>query len=520
MSIIKFKVSILLSFILIICLASVTFAASSSNIPLGSYIYEDLERLELKGLINTAILSSKPFSRIEGARLVQEAVDASESFEFEDVVGYQAILERLKKEFAPELSGNKEKVRVTSLESAFLTYLYSSKDPVHMSKNNDGDVYSSASNVKGAFTSKVTFYDTVTVLIEPQAQFNSSISELNILNGYAILDFLGLEFEVGRDSLWWGSGSNGALLMSNNARPFDMVKFTTTEAVDFLGQFKPVIFYTSLGTDNQAVHNTKLCGIRLDLKPLTWFQFGLTRTMMFGGDGRTVMGLAQWWNAFWVQNNQEHFSNTFNNKQLASIDATFTYINQTGFLPFTAIRIYNEWAASDSNISGGSIVQPNGWSVLAGALIDEPANISGTDLRFEFGDTALNQRYGFLWYTDQLYSTGYTYMSRVIGDAMGGDSKNIYLRGQYHLDNGAVYGLEFEQVWNGIYSTPSPGILNPYNHSLDSITDIWIGGDVSYPINEYLTIQGGAGYENLKNSTKSITNRGIVVWSTLRVMHI
>jgi len=35
-----------------------------------------------------------------------------------------------------------------------------------------------------------------------------------------------LELEVGRDSLWWGPGYNGALLMTNNARPFDLVKLS------------------------------------------------------------------------------------------------------------------------------------------------------------------------------------------------------------------------------------------------------------------------------------------------------
>jgi len=525
MSTLKNTVAILLSLTLIICITNGASAASSSNIPLGSYIYVELERLELKGLIKSGILSSKPFSRIEGARLIREAVIESETPEFRDKSGYQAILERLKHEFAPELRGPIEAVNVTPLESGYVTFLHSSMDPAHITNNNNGDKYFAGKNALAAFTSKAAFYDTVTVVVEPQTQLNNVNSEIDLLNAYGLFDVWGIELEIGRDSLWWGSGENGALIISNNAQPFNMVKLTSTESFElpwifkYLGQFKPVVFYSNLGTDYQTIPNTEFCGLRLDFKPFQEFQFGLSRTMMFGGDGRATMGLTQWWNAWWVNPVQEHYSTTYNNKQYASMDAAFTYTNQTSFLPFSGIRIYTEWGAVDSrSLKGntGTVVNPDGFAFILGALIDQPANIEGLDLRIEVGDTAMNARYS-LWYSAGVYTTGYTNMGRVIGDAMGGNSENLYIRGQYHLDNGAVFGIEYEGVSNGIW--PVTSTYTPYNenNSVKLKTD-WFGGDISYPISEYLTLQGGIGYETMSST---ITNqKGIAIWTTLRLMHI
>lgn len=517
MSILRVIFSLLLSLILIVYINNCAYAASSSNIPLGSYIYDELERLELKGLIKTDLLSTKPFSRIEGARLIKEAIKESGSSEFKDSSGYQAILERLKKEFAKELKETNELVDFTPLDTAYLTLLGSNINPVIFSNNNNGEVYNEGANLKTGLETKATFYNSATILLAPEMQSNNYDTRFDFLNAYLLLDLWGIELEIGRDSQWWGSGKNGDILMTNNAFPQDMIKLTSTESFilpwifKYLGQFKPVIFYTSLGTDNQAVPNTKLGGMRLDFKPFTWFQFGLSRTILFGGDGRPTMGLPQWWRAFIVNSQQQHFSSIFYDKEFASIDGAFTFSNLSLFLPFTGIKIYTDWGTDDSATGG----LPLGWACMFGILIDEPLFIHGTDLRIEWGDTAQNLRYSG-WYSASIYTTGYTYKSRVIGYPMGGDSENLYIRGQYHLDNGGILGLEFERIWNGVWqaTTDTPY----YENNLYRLSTIWISGDISYPILEYLTLQGGIGYERL--SSDIATQNGLVIWTTMKILHI
>lgn len=63
------------SFLLIYGAAPV-FAGSSVNVPVGSSVYRDIERLEVKGLLKGSLLTTRPISRLEAARLIAEAEDA------------------------------------------------------------------------------------------------------------------------------------------------------------------------------------------------------------------------------------------------------------------------------------------------------------------------------------------------------------------------------------------------------------------------------------------------------------
>src|SRR3990172_2545518 len=54
------------------------WAGASVNMPAGSWIYGEFERLEVKGLIESGLLSTRPFSRDEGLRLVNEAKDKAD----------------------------------------------------------------------------------------------------------------------------------------------------------------------------------------------------------------------------------------------------------------------------------------------------------------------------------------------------------------------------------------------------------------------------------------------------------
>ena len=63
------------------------------------------------------------------------------------------------------------------------------------------------------------------------------------------------EIEAGKDSMWWGPGYHGSILMSNNAEPFKMLKLSTPSPVSLpwifkaLGPFKVVWFLTQLEDD-------------------------------------------------------------------------------------------------------------------------------------------------------------------------------------------------------------------------------------------------------------------------------
>src|ERR1700755_3333940 len=77
-------------------------AQATGTVPVQDPVYRDLDRLFGSGLIKTMIVGQKPYSRREIARIVIDASKTPSSRPMSE--GNRRILERLAREFAPEIS--------------------------------------------------------------------------------------------------------------------------------------------------------------------------------------------------------------------------------------------------------------------------------------------------------------------------------------------------------------------------------------------------------------------------------
>lgn len=91
-------------------LPSYAFAISSVNVPLDSWVYGALDRLEGYRLVDSALSGTKPYTRLEVSRLAAEAMRKwGELLSRKKPSGFlereliPSLLERFKKEFKPEL---------------------------------------------------------------------------------------------------------------------------------------------------------------------------------------------------------------------------------------------------------------------------------------------------------------------------------------------------------------------------------------------------------------------------------
>ena len=76
-------------------------AQATVTVPVQDPVYRDLDRLFGSGLIKTMLVGQRPYSRRDIARIV---IDASKSPPLRPVSeGNRRILERLAREFAPEI---------------------------------------------------------------------------------------------------------------------------------------------------------------------------------------------------------------------------------------------------------------------------------------------------------------------------------------------------------------------------------------------------------------------------------
>ncbi|MBI3540617.1 MAG: hypothetical protein HY073_00470, partial [Deltaproteobacteria bacterium] len=103
------------------------------------------------------------------------------------------------------------------------------------------------------------------------------------------------KIEVGRDSLIWGQGEYGGLILSNNARPMDMVSLGTDSPfilpwfLKYLGPTSFKVFFANLGSRSDF-NNIILSGYKWSILPVSFFELGLNHVVMMGGDGTTGPG--------------------------------------------------------------------------------------------------------------------------------------------------------------------------------------------------------------------------------------
>jgi hypothetical protein len=92
----------LLTLIIAFMFATPAFACAFANIPLDSPLYEDIETLAACRLIESDLLSTRPFTRAEAGRLLAEAIRKGETMKIPSTV--VKLLNRIAKEYKEEIS--------------------------------------------------------------------------------------------------------------------------------------------------------------------------------------------------------------------------------------------------------------------------------------------------------------------------------------------------------------------------------------------------------------------------------
>ena len=264
------------SAILLTCLALPCRALVSTNVPLDHWSYDAVDKLANYGLIDSAMLTTRPVSRLEMARHVSQAMHTLGRMAPPSSV-LVAIIDRLKKEFKGELiqigvvDGMYGESFVKPLEDPYIKYVYAQNRPDL--ENERGDVFEHGSNYRLGFASRGSISNFAAFYLHPE--YGGALSEsdrgLDLIEGYGILKAGPWQVQVGKDSLWWGPGYRGSMLMSNNAEPFTMIKVTNPQPLQLpwilrhLGPIRTEWFLTQLEED-RYIPNAKLSGVRVNFK--------------------------------------------------------------------------------------------------------------------------------------------------------------------------------------------------------------------------------------------------------------
>jgi len=437
----------------------------SVNVPVGHWTYGAVDKLTGLGFIQVNMGSTKPFTRMQMARLALEAqqklqdtlsdIDKHGPHGRVDIIG--AIVARLEREFRAELDelagGAETSSYVKPVEEVYVRYLYADKD-IEI-ENDKGDELAKDSNLRLGFSTHGALFSHLGYYLNPEyryseGKFGGDDDRIDILEGYGKVEWLNMELEAGRDSLWWGPGRHGSLILTDNARPFDLIKVSNPRPVllpwlfRHLGLFKVVAFWTELEKD-RAVPEAELMGYRVHIKPSPLLDIGASRTIMLGGQGG-AKGVADLSLTDWAKVlSGKNISGELNTNQIAGLDFEVLIPDVDRLLPvIKSISLWGEWYGEDE--AGGL---PTKTGYVGGLKFADILLTGRTDLVFEYADNVISGRPG-LWYSHGAYQTGYRYKGEVVGHDMGGDAREYFLRVEHYLSPDLALGLDYNCRQRGV----------------------------------------------------------------------
>ena len=257
------------------------------------------------------------------------------------------------------------------------------------------------------------------------AWVDDPVTEENIRFDHSYAGFVagGWSFSIDALDRWWGPGYEGALILSQNARPVPGLTIQRNSAKPFeskwlnwLGPWNFVLFNGVMEKDRGDFDNPYLFGMRLAFKPFSsGFELGLGRTAMWCGDGQPC-GWDAFWDMFGGRDPSPTGKDGFN--QLSTID--FRWASPAFSAPFA---LYGQWTAEDQLASG----EPSRGIYLGGLeLWGGLAQDWSWRAHLEYSDTLVRDSDGprpNVAYNHSEYTDGYRYYGRVMGHSMDNDGR-------------------------------------------------------------------------------------------------
>ena len=309
---------------------------ASVYVPLDSWIYPAMERLIGGAYIDTAFLGLRPWTRMSCAKMLIE-MDQKVEYHTDVPSEIWQLKKALDAEFSPEIAtweGNpSESIQLDSVYSRVTniagkpvndsyhfgqTLINDFGRPYWQGFNNITGFTASANDGRFAFYINGEYQYAPTIPGYPlsvrQLIANVDLNPLlpptpvaanqfRLLDTYASMKYAGLDWSVGKQSMWWGPSESGALLMSDNAAPFWMLHINRTEPTyipllsRLLGPFEADNFFGALA-GHQFPVGPYMFGQKVSFKPTENLEFGFTRDDVFGGQGHVPITFGSFWNSF------------------------------------------------------------------------------------------------------------------------------------------------------------------------------------------------------------------------------
>ncbi len=478
------------------------WSLASNNIPLDSPVYSYIDKLAGLGLITTDIKGIRPYSKAEAARLLLEA---QEHIDRQPDSASPFVLQLIKRirELIPREISLKEQTDLTpklldvDLKSSMrMRYIYLDGKPrsyerlvndpgddgifgigsglrpknpypapvnqhgtegTPLSENNNGTVYRKGFNAELRWAAEGHISSGISGLVEPAVLYSreSSSATVTINRGYLKLGGGAFEVEAGRDENWLGLGYRGNITLTNNAKNFTQVKFSSPEPIKlkYIGDMKYTLIFSRFDrTVTSGVERQPwFYALKLSFKPTDNLEIGCNLGRQVGGPGvnnsigATLRGLIGG-------------TSSDNSNGLGGIELRYRipWLRNT--------ELYGEFSDEDM-----FLVE----SYVAGIYIPRLTNDGRNDFRFEFfqGNNIL--------YTNGTFPKGYNYNNMPIGHSQGGGTRDYYCRFSHWFNARNNLALEYFYTTRGdFHHQLMPGQIAERKHAGRISWNVPIFGDI------------------------------------------
>jgi hypothetical protein len=249
--------------------------------------------------------------------------------------------------------------------------------------------------------------------------------KIRLDGSYLGLSIANLMVSAGAMDRWWGPGWEGSLIYSSNARPIPSIAVERLysdspkwRGLRWIGPWKAFVSLGKLDQDDVAVEDANFFAARVNFRPRSWLEIGLSRTAQWCGKGRAC-DLSTFGNLLIGRDNRSASlpESKEPGNQMAGYD--FRLRSPSKRIP---AALYGQLIGEDE--AGGL---PSRLLGLMGAEVWTANSLGSYRLHAEYANTSCNfsRQKPLLGcaYRNLLYPQGYTFEGRTIGHALDRDGR-------------------------------------------------------------------------------------------------
>ncbi len=464
------------------------------------WAYDGMHKLVLSGITGPVVLNTKPMSRREMALILADVIRRIQENrvpEFNHRTDLNELLLELMDEFSPELlalgvdaygiRGERPRfLEVKPVEFLQLRGGYTSNAPTIL-ENSDGERLEQGVNGRVAATSWLTAGGHFAAYVNPEFQFGQGYASGRLVEAYVKGRLGSFELVVGRESLWWGPGFHGSMLISNNPLGLDMIRLQTAEQITlpwvfrYLGPMKVTVLFGQF-EEERDFPRTKLSGFRFDLAPATWLELGLSRTGMFNGEGRPSPKWYQY--PLTLVISEDDLNSIYNENNLFQFDVTVRLANIGKYIHLTRdAEVYLDFGWDDTCCETAYIPLKPGFTV--GLYLPNLFRSPDTTFRVEYTNTSSFN------FTHGIYTDGYVRKGFVLSHFVGTGGEDLFFLLTQRLDKRLMVGMELDFAQRG---RTTAGLVFATKEQRSHF-----GVEVSYQHSKNLTLNAGFRLEWVNN---------------------